>query len=90
VIDWLTISAPLRHSDRITGGATLVIDEHGVVKFKRPHGKIVEGSHESRVMVWTERESMNYVYVSGNPAKFLQGHNVFGSNDLGGLVGAFL
>ena len=26
--------------------------------------------------------SPNFIYVSGNPAKWLQGHNIFGTDDL--------
>lgn len=43
----------------------------------------VEGSHDSRVIVKAPQPGQ--LYLSGNPAKFLQGHNLFGSADAVGL-----
>jgi len=86
VIDWLTICARLTHSERIIGRRTVVINEDGEVEWQRELGKQLEGSWESRVLVWSHRQFPNYVHISGNPAKFFQGHNVFGSNDVRGLV----
>ena len=39
----------------------------------------VEGSYSSKFSVKTDDEG--YLYISVNPTKFIQGHNVFGSND---------
>ena len=46
--------------------------------------KAVEGSWSSRILLRTVQRG--WVEFKGNPTKFLQGHNVFGSDDLCGLV----
>lgn len=44
----------------------------------------LRGSHDARIAVRTvKRGEMEF---SGNPAKFLQGHNLFGSDDVKGLL----
>lgn len=66
----------------------------------------VEGSYSDKATVWLgggltehEREQKALahlgllapkVWVSGNPAKWFQGHNVFGSDDCRGLADAFV
>jgi len=90
VIDWLTICARLTHSQRIIGSRMMIINEDGEIEWEREKGKQLEGSWESRVLVWSHRQFPNYIHVSGNPAKFFQGHNVFGSNDVRGIVLAWL
>jgi II/X family phage/plasmid replication protein len=47
----------------------------------------VEGSYSSKIQIKSHTE--NQIYISGNPTKFLQGHNLFGTNDLVGLMGKF-
>ena len=44
----------------------------------------VKGSHDSNITIRSHTDST--IEISGNPAKFLQGHNVFGTNDLKYLV----
>jgi II/X family phage/plasmid replication protein len=67
-----------------------VIDQSGELLFRKDRGRIIEGSHDARVLVWSHPQFPDYVHVSGNPAKFLQGHNVFGSNDIRALSVALL
>jgi II/X family phage/plasmid replication protein len=47
----------------------------------------VEGSYSSKIQIKSHTE--NQIYISGNPTKFLQGHNLFGTNDLVCLMGKF-
>jgi II/X family phage/plasmid replication protein len=47
----------------------------------------VEGSYSSKVQISSFSEDQ--IYISGNPTKFLQGHNLFGTNDLVGLMSKF-
>lgn len=49
--------------------------------------KPVEGSHSSKVYV--RSLDNNRLEIDGNPSKFLQGHNAFGSNDLQAIALAF-
>lgn len=94
MIDWLTMRARLTHSERLFSGRMVVISPDGEIKFERDQGLEVDGSHDARVLVWScpdERGRHGHVVkVSGCPAKFLQGHNVFGSSDLRGVAVAML
>ena len=45
------------------------------------------GSHDSSISIRSLTE--NTIEISGNPAKWLQGHNLFGSNDLRLLMWVF-
>ncbi|MBE8228798.1 alpha/beta hydrolase, partial [Leptospira borgpetersenii serovar Ballum] len=47
----------------------------------------VVGSHDATIAVRSVTEST--LEISGNPAKWLQGHNLFGINDLKRLVWLF-
>ena len=47
----------------------------------------VDGSHSSKIQIKTHTDTQ--IWVSGNPAKFLQGHNIFGTDDLTYLMGRF-
>ena len=47
----------------------------------------VEGSHSSKIQLQSFTE--NLVYFTGNPVKFLQGHNLFGTNDIRHLMRLF-
>lgn len=64
-------------------GQILSRDPDGEVK-RIGTGKVLhEGSHDSRLMVIS---SMGHnLYLSGNPVKHIQGHNLFGSDDAVGL-----
>lgn len=47
----------------------------------------VEGSYSSKIQIKSHTE--NLVYFTGNPVKFLQGHNLFGTNDIRHLMRLF-
>ena len=47
----------------------------------------VEGSYSSKIQLQSHSE--NLVYFTGNPVKFLQGHNLFGTNDIRHLMRLF-
>lgn len=79
MIDWLTLLVPF-NGPEISGGRVLQIDEDGSVVSEFLRFLPVEGSFSSSVRVCTE--STGLLSISGNPAKFLQGHNLFGSEDL--------
>lgn len=98
MIDWLDFIAPLAHCAELGGPfwngevmATKPDPTHpdgcvldwGVLK-----GKPFEGSHSSRIIIKSTAtaDGLPAIRVSGNPAKWFQGHNVFGSEDLKGLA----
>lgn len=80
MIDWLTVRiCGLTLPAPIANGWTLKIRPDGTEEFRVPHRLSVGGSFESsltiRAVVTDELE------LSGNPAKFVQGHNLYGSDD---------
>jgi II/X family phage/plasmid replication protein len=98
MIDWLTFVAPLTHQAGVGGPffagevlSTIPDPTHpdGYVPdwmvLKR---KSVPGSYSSAIQVQstTTADGRPAIWVSGNPAKWFQGHNIFGSDDLQGLV----
>ncbi|MGK2915945.1 MAG: phage/plasmid replication protein, II/X family, partial [Porticoccaceae bacterium] len=64
-------------------GRTISVDPDGAVEWQKAGFVMVEGSHDNRIFVRSaDRCSL---LLSGNPVKFLQGHNLFGSTDYLGL-----
>ncbi|MCX5738736.1 MAG: phage/plasmid replication protein, II/X family, partial [Proteobacteria bacterium] len=75
----------------ISGGALVAFDDAtGDVEWKATRRKSVEGSASSTVHIRSadvDRDGLaSSLQFSGNPSKFLQGHNLYGSDDLPGLV----
>jgi II/X family phage/plasmid replication protein len=79
MIDWVTARVPLASDGLINGGFFVSIDVLGDVEYRTDKRLLLEGSHESRIAV---RGGMGVLEFSGNPAKFLQGHNLFGPAEL--------
>lgn len=88
MIDWITAVVPCTHSDALVGGRVYSVDTDGCIEWETSKRLSVEGSYSSKVQIKTHAE--NQVWISGNPSKFLQGHNLFGSNSPRKLVYAFL
>lgn len=65
-------------------GQQLWISPDGEVVKRRGTPHMHEGSHDNRLMV-ASADGVG-LYLSGNPAKFFQGHNLFGSCDTWGLL----
>lgn len=87
MIDWLTFKAPLRaaREEHVTGGAIACCDRDGAVVWHKARDLEVEGSYSSKLMV---RTTGDFLCVSGNPVKWFQGHNLFGTDELVPLVQA--
>ncbi len=79
MIDWVTARVPLASDGLINGGCFVSIDALGEVEYRTDKRLMLEGSHESRIAV---RGGLGVLEISGNPAKFLQGHNLFGPSEL--------
>jgi II/X family phage/plasmid replication protein len=89
VIDWLTFVAPCEHPEPITGGSVMSIGPDGSVDWITAKRLSVVGSHDARITVRTASRGTHptsHVEVSGNPTKWFQGHNLWGTDDLPGLV----
>ncbi|MBF0515387.1 MAG: Replication-associated protein G2P [Desulfovibrionaceae bacterium] len=95
MIDWITAIIPVYHEPSIYGGNIKKITMDGKVEFDHNYGRTIRGSHESSILVRTNdiipgNGGGSTLWIDGNPTKFLQGHNIFGSDDLIGLVHALM
>lgn len=86
MIDWLTLRADI--AAPVDAGHVASFTADGEIEWLTPKRLNVEGSHSAAVTV-RRFPYDNSLEISGNPAKFLQGHNLFGSDDLPGMSLAF-
>lgn len=84
MIDWVTAIIPCNHSEQIYGGRVACITPDGEIEWQVEKKQQVIGSFESNINV--KSLGASHLYIDGNPAKWLQGHNLFGSDNLVGLV----
>lgn len=88
MIDWVTMKIKCDHDGIISNGEVVSLSKDGdsiewsLVKFLP-----VVGSHDATISIRSITQQT--IEVSGNPAKWLQGHNLFGTNDLKALIWAF-
>ena len=92
MIDWLSFVAPCAHREPIHGGQVISIKPDGSVEWTTAKRLSVRGSHDSTITVRSapHLEPLGYIEVSGNPVKWFQGHNLWGTDDLPALVLATL
>jgi II/X family phage/plasmid replication protein len=76
VIDWVTALVPCTQHAPITGGRAVVPDADGSVEWESPRHRVADGSYASTIRVRIARDSTQ-ILISGKPAKWLQGHNLF-------------
>jgi II/X family phage/plasmid replication protein len=88
MIDWITAHVLIQSSATFRTGEVTSSDEDGVVKWVSSKRKSVQGSYSGAITVRGFRNGM--VEFAGSPAKFLQGHNLFGSDDLQSLGAAMI
>ncbi len=86
MIDWLTLRAPL--AVPLDVGLVMSVNADGTIEWCSPKALSVEGSHSSSVRL-RRFPYDDTLEISGNPAKFFQGHNLFGSDDLPSLCRSF-
>lgn len=101
MIDWITATVPYVHEHLINGGAVMKVDSDGTLTWQREMYQQIEGSFSSSAVIVTHWPSDYYhrlcaregiqrwVRISGNPSKFVQGHNLFGSENLPALAPLF-
>ena len=88
MIDWVSAILPCKHDpSKLISGLVMAFDAQGENEWTVNKTLTVEGSYSSKIQIKSHTE--NQIYISGNPTKFLQGHNLFGTNDLVGLMGKF-
>lgn len=90
MIDWLTMVVPCKHPTPIDGGKVLCIDADGELSWESKKKRRVEGSFGGSIGVATAAhegpDPCTHLWIDGNPAKWFQGHNLWGTDDLHGLA----
>lgn len=93
MIDWVTALIPWRHPAGVHDGQVLSIDRDGNVEWSSPKRLAVRGSYESTLHIRSDPRAIDFetgeylnMVFDGNPVKFFQGHNLWGTNDLIGLM----
>jgi len=88
MIDWITAIIPCHHDEKIYGGSLASVTLDGEIEWRVEKKQQVPGSHESNLNI--KSLDNHHILFDGNPAKWLQGHNIFGSDNLIGLVEAVM
>lgn len=90
MIDWVTAKIPFHAPGRLHDGQVMSFDRNGEIKYHIDQRLPVVGSHSEKIHVRTAGLDTSgdtcLIEFSGNPVKFLQGHNIFGSSDLLNLM----
>lgn len=89
MIDWLTFDVICpHHPGAFSAGQVLCIDANGETEWLSQRRLIVPGSHDSTITVKATPGTDPGISLrfSGNPVKWLQGHNIFGTDDLQGIA----
>lgn len=93
MIDWLSGKAYFLHTtDQLPSGSVVSIDSDGAIEWKTTKRIQVKGSYDSTFTIRTDPSSEHLpglftkIEFSGNPVKFIQGHNIWGSSNLTGLA----
>jgi len=86
MIDYLTcrIVLPIPLPRTIDDGCTIRLDQAGNTRQATAHRLGIVGSYEAALQL--RSVSLTELEIQGNPAKFLQGHNLYGHADLSRLL----
>jgi len=89
MIDWSLVKFPHLHSP-LSSGVVISVNADGTEDWRSPKRVQATGSFEKNISVKSIGGdgfgNATHLWMNGNPAKFLQGHNVFGSDDLVSLL----
>jgi II/X family phage/plasmid replication protein len=80
MIDWVSAVVPLVGAEGLHNGCVIALDSDGNEEWTAVRRLDFEGSHSARVQLRGRLDGT--LEFSGNPAKLLQGHNLFGSASL--------
>lgn len=88
MIDWLTVLVRWPHSEVINSGNVVSVSSCGEMEWSVDKNLSVVGSHDSKIQVKSVHvdDRCSHLLLSGNPVKWFQGHNVWGTSDLFGLI----
>jgi len=89
MIDWVAALLELHHVP-VRSGAVVCVEADGTVAWESPRKMHVRGSHDATIHIRSVggdgKGCATHLYIDGNPSKWLQGHNLVGSDDLVALV----
>lgn len=92
MIDWVDFVAPLTHemgtSSPFYAGEVMATNAAGELDWGIFKRMALEGSHSAKIQIRSAAmdDGRQAVRVSGNLVKWFQGHNIFGTDNLSGLV----
>lgn len=95
MIDWLSVKFMFWSDEKLNGGNIISTSPDGEIEYTVDKFFSIEGSHSSKINIRLEdarlppMEQFKNIYLlsfSGNPVKWFQGHNVFGTDDINNLV----
>lgn len=92
MIDWVDFTAPLVHEvgsgSPFYAGEVLALTTAGELDWGVYKRMEMEGSHSTKIQIRSAfmEDGRQAIRVSGNLVKWFQGHNIFGTNNLQGLV----
>ena len=93
MIDWLSGKIMFKHTSKdIPVGTVASISPDGELEWKTIKRKVIEGSYSNKFTIRScpsseiSKGEFTTLDFSGNPVKFLQGHNIWGSSDVLGLA----
>lgn len=89
MIDWLKLRVPFDATGKIPGDVICIFTPEGELKWQKTKAAPLRGSYEADVHV-SSCPVTGRLVIDGNPTKFFQGHNVFGTDDIHGLARAIL
>jgi len=89
MIDWTLVAFPILHVP-IYSGHVISVNPDGTEDWRSPKRTQATGSFEKTIGIKSiggnGRGEATHLWINGNPSKFLQGHNVFGSDDIASLL----
>ena len=88
MIDWITARITIISASELNTGVVISVNADGEEEWSSAKRTHVRGSHAATVSV--KKFKNGEIEFAGSPAKFLQGHNLFGSDDLRGLGAAMI
>lgn len=92
MIDWITALIPFQHAEPLNDGQVISLDRNGEAEWTTHKRLVIRSSHETALHIKSDVHTRNHqgiythILLDGNPVKFFQGHNLWGTNDLIGLV----
>ena len=88
MIDWVTMKISCDHDGIISNGEVVSLSKDGdSIEWSLIKYLPVVGSHDATISIRSITQQT--IEISGNPVKWLQGHNLFGTNDLHRLIWLF-